>query len=299
MLRRGLLFLWMNIAVLIVLTLTLTILESVFGITLDLYGFNYTSILIFSAIIWFSGSFISLALSKWMAKKAYRITLIQKDDVYSLSEKEKIVWQVVEELAERNHITMPEVGIYQDRDPNAFATGRSKNTSLVAVSSWLLDAMDRNAVEWVIGHEMAHILNGDMVTMALLQWVLNTFVIFFARIVSNIFNSYTDGKFWMLWYYAINIALQILFWIWASLILMKFSRYREFRADEGSARFVWKEKMIAGLKALKNVQAGASLDSSKLAAMKISTRKKTWMRVLFSSHPDLDERIKRLEDLII
>jgi len=299
MLRRGLLFLWMNIAVLIVLTLTLTILESVFGITLDLYGFNYTSILIFSAIIWFSGSFISLALSKWMAKKAYRITLIQKDDVYSLSEKEKIVWQVVEELAERNHITMPEVGIYQDRDPNAFATGRSKNTSLVAVSSWLLDAMDRNAVEWVIGHEMAHILNGDMVTMALLQWVLNTFVIFFARIVSNIFNSYTDGKFGMLWYYAINIALQILFWIWASLILMKFSRYREFRADEGSARFVWKEKMIAGLKALKNVQAGASLDSSKLAAMKISTRKKTWMRVLFSSHPDLDERIKRLEDLII
>ena len=159
--------------------------------------------------------------------------------------------------------------------------------------------MDRNAVEWVIGHEMAHILNGDMVTMALLQWVLNTFVIFFARIVSNIFNSYTDGKFGMLWYYAINIALQILFWIWASLILMKFSRYREFRADEGSARFVWKEKMIAGLKALKNVQAGASLDSSKLAAMKISTRKKTWMRVLFSSHPDLDERIKRLEDLII
>ena len=299
MLRRGLLFLWMNIAVLIVLTLTLTILESVFGITLDLYGFNYTSILIFSAIIWFSGSFISLALSKWMAKKAYRITLIQKDDVYSLSEKEKIVWQVVEELAERNHITMPEVGIYQDRDPNAFATGRSKNTSLVAVSSWLLDAMDRNAVELVIGHEMAHILNGDMVTMALLQWVLNTFVIFFARIVSNIFNSYTDGKFGMLWYYAINIALQILFWIWASLILMKFSRYREFRADEGSARFVWKEKMIAGLKALKNVQAGASLDSSKLAAMKISTRKKTWMRVLFSSHPDLDERIKRLEDLII
>ena len=107
MLRRGLLFLWMNIAVLIVLTLTLTILDSVFGITLDLYGFNYTSILIFSAIIWFSGSFISLALSKWMAKKAYRITLIQKDDVYSLSEKEKIVWQVVEELAERNHITMP------------------------------------------------------------------------------------------------------------------------------------------------------------------------------------------------
>ena len=299
MLRRGLLFLWMNIAVLIVLTLTLTILESVFGITLDLYGFNYTSILIFSAIIWFSGSFISLALSKWMAKKAYRITLIQKDDVYSLSEKEKIVWQVVEELAERNHITMPEVGIYQDRDPNAFATGRSKNTSLVAVSSWLLDAMDRNAVEWVIGHEMAHIVNGDVVTMALLQWVLNTFVIFFARIVSNIFNSYTDGKFGMLWYYAINIALQILFWIWASLILMKFSRYREFRADEGSARFVWKEKMIAGLKALKNVQAGASLDSSKLAAMKISTRKKTWMRVLFSSHPDLDERIKRLEDLII
>ena len=299
MLRRGLLFLWMNIAVLIVLTLTITVLEKVFGITLDLYGFNYVSILIFSVIIWFTWSFISLALSKWIAKKAYRIKLIQKDDVYSLSEKEKIVWQVVEDLAERHHITMPEVGIYQDRDPNAFATGASKNKSLIAVSSGLLDVMDRNAVEWVVAHEMAHVLNGDMVTMALLQWVLNTFVIFFARIISNLFNSYTDGKFWMLWYFAINIALQILFGIWASLILMKFSRYREFRADEGSARFVWKEKMIAGLKALKNVQLTASPDSAELAAMKISTRKKTWMRALFSSHPDLDDRIRRLEDLII
>lgn len=234
-----------------------------------------------------------------MAKKAYRIKILTKEHVYSLSEKEKLVWQVVEDLAERNHITMPEVWIYQDRDPNAFATGASKNKSLVAVSSGLLDIMDKNAIEWVVAHEMAHVLNGDMVTMALLQWVLNTFVIFFARIISNIFNSYTDGKFGMLGYFAVNILLQILFWIGASLILMKFSRYREFRADAGSAEFVWKQKMIAGLQALKNVQLTASPDTAELAAMKISTRKRTGIRALFSSHPDLDERIRRLEDLVI
>lgn len=299
MLRRVLLFLFMNIAVIAVLTITLTVLERVFWITLDVYGFNYVSILIYAIVIWFAWSFISLALSKWMAKKAYKIQLIKKDDVYSLSEKEKIVWQVVEDLAERNHINMPEVGIYQDRDPNAFATGASKNKSLVAVSSGLLDAMDRDAVEWVVAHEMAHVLNGDMVTMALLQWVLNTFVIFFARIIANLFDSYTDWKFGILWYIAINIALQILFWIGASLIAMKFSRYREFRADEWSARFVGKQKMIAGLKALKNVQLTASPDTSKLAAMKISTKKKSWIGALFSSHPDLDERIQRLENLSI
>jgi heat shock protein HtpX len=157
--------------------------------------------------------------------------------------------------------------------------------------------MDKNAIEWVVWHEMAHVLNGDMVTMTLLQWILNTFVIFFARIIANIFNNVTDWKFWMLWYYWVVILFEIIFWILASMIAMWFSRYREYRADAWSARFVWKDKMIAWLEALKKIQSMASSDSSKLATMKISTKKRWWIMKLFSSHPDLDDRIKALEDI--
>ena len=302
MLKRMMLWFGMNIAIMIIITLVFTILEQVFGITLDLYGTgtsSLVSILIFSVIVWFSGSFISLAISRWMAKKTYKITPIKQEEVFNLSSKEKIVWNTVSELSERNNITMPEVGIYRSSEANAFATWMTKNSSIVAVSSGLLDSMDEGAIEWVIAHEMAHILNGDMVTMTLLQGVLNTFVIFFARVIANIFNSYTDGKFWVWGYFAINILLQIIFWVLASLIAMKFSRHREFKADAGSARYVGKEKMIAWLQALKRMQTMVSSDDSNLAAMKISTKKRSWIMMLFSSHPDLDDRIKALEDMII
>lgn len=293
------LWFWMNIAIIAIITVSFTILERVFGITLDLYWFNYTSIFIYAAIIWFSWSFISLALSKWMAKSAYGITPIKASEVWGLSSKERLVWDTVEQLSQRNWINMPEVGIYISTDPNAFATWMSKNSSLVAVSSWLLDTMDKDAIEWVVAHEMAHILNWDMVTMTLLQWVLNTFVVFLARIVSNIIASRLEEGLWPIVYMLVNILLQIIFWILASLIAMKFSRYREFRADEGSAKYVWKEKMIAWLKALQRMQSIASWDESELAAMKISTKKRWWFMSLFSSHPDLEDRIKRLEDLVI
>jgi len=291
------LWLGMNIAIMIVIVTIFAILEHFFGIELDLYGQNYVSIWIYSMIIWFSGSFISLAISKWMAKRAYDITLITEQNESSLDEKERIVYTTVVSLARQNGIKTPEVGIYIDDEPNAFATGPSKNNSLVAVSTGLLSKMNKDAIEWVIAHEMAHVLNWDMVTMALLQWVLNTFVVFFARIVANIFDNATDGKFGILWYFVVNMLLQIIFGILASLVAMKFSRYREFKADAWSAKYVWKEKMIAWLQALKDMQSMISWSKWDLDTMKISSKKKGGLMQLFSSHPDLDDRIKALEEL--
>ncbi len=297
MIKRVLLFLAMNIAVIIVITVVFAVLEHFFGLQLDLYWQNYVSIGIYSAIVWFTWAFISLAISKWMAKKAYHITPITRDEAAALTWKEKVVWDTVVELSERHNITMPEVGIYNDPEPNAFATWMSKNSSLVAVSTWLLDTMDKGAIEWVVWHEMAHILNWDMVTMTLLQWVLNTFVVFFARIVSNIIASRVDEWLSPVVYFMVNILLQILFGILASIIAMAYSRHREFRADAWSAKYVGKEKMIAWLQALKAMQKFASKEDSDLATMKISTRGRGWLMALFSSHPDLDDRIKALEDL--
>ncbi len=301
MFKRIGLFLLTNIAIIAVISIIIFVIERVFGIEISGGPWSsYTAIFVYSMVIWFSGAFISLFISRWMAKRSYGIKPFTVEQAANLTWKERLVWQVVEELAERNHIKMPEVGIYEDSEPNAFATGATKNSSLVAVSTGLLDTMEKDAIEWVIGHEMAHILNGDMVTMTLLQWVVNTFVVFAARILANIFDNVTDGKFGWLGYFAVNILLQIVFWMLASIITMKFSRYREFRADEGSARFLGKEKMIAGLRALQQMQDRMHVKADpKMASMQISTKKKSGIMMLFSSHPDLDDRIKALEELRI
>ena len=299
MLKRIILFLVINIAVVILITIIFAILEHFFGIKLDLYGQNYISIWIYAAIIWFFGSFISLFMSRWSAKRAYSIVPITRDESFWLRWKEKIVWDTVADLAERNHIDMPEVWIYQSVEPNAFATWASKNSSIVAVSTWLLDIMDEKAIEWVVAHEMAHILNWDMVTMTLLQWVLNTFVVFFARVVANIIASRSDE--WMSWlaYMWVYVLLEVVFWLLATPILMAFSRHREYRADAWSAEFVWKEKMIAWLEALRWMQGLAPSDWDNLSTMKISTKPRWWIVALYSSHPSLEDRIKALEELRI
>ena len=300
MLKRIGLFVLTNIAIIAVITIVIMIVEKVFGIQVSGGPWSsYTAIFIYSMIVWFSGAFLSLAISRWMAKRSYGITPITIEQAANLTGKERIVWQTVEELAERNHIKMPEVGIYEDSEPNAFATWATKNSSLVAVSTGLLNSMDEGAIEGVVGHEMAHILNGDMVTMTLLQWVVNTFVIFAARILANIFDTVTDGKFGWLGYVAINIALQLMFGVLASLITMKFSRYREFRADAGSAQFVWKDKMIAGLRALQTMEDRMHKADPKMASMQISSQKKTGFKQLISSHPALEDRIQALEELRI
>ena len=305
MFKRIVLFLITNLVIIVTISILLFIVEKVFGINISWYWYNYTSLFIFALIWWFAWSFISLFMSKWMAKRAYNIQIINKDDVYNLSDKEKVVWQVVEELAERHRIKMPEVWIYEDSEPNAFATWATKNSALVAVSTGLLNNMTKEEIEWVIGHEMAHILNWDMVTMTLLQWVLNTFVIFFARILANIvdwfLNKDSDGPGWG--YYISSIVFEILFGILASMIAMWFSRYREYQADAGSARFVWKEKMIHALMALKKMEPvlvhTTDSNDQKFAAFKIESKRGRWIASLFASHPDLDDRIKALEELSI
>ena len=302
MFKRIAVFLLTNIAVLATIMISLSVIQAVFGINVTAYGGSMVSIFIFALVVWFAGSFISLALSKYMAKMAYWVKPVSKAQYDSLDEKQKLVFRTVEELAERNNIKTPEIGFYISPEPNAFATGASKNSSLVAVSSGLLDMMNEDEIEGVVAHEMAHVLNGDMVTMALVQGILNTFVVFFSRIIANIVDNFMQGEeestgpSWV--YFVVSIVLEIIFGILASLVAMKFSRYREFRADYGSAQFVGKRKMIAALKALQTMQNRmVSDDNSKLASMKISTKnKKSGVLGLFSSHPDLSERIQALEN---
>lgn len=296
MMKRIWLFLITNIAIIFVISIVIFLLENLLWISISWYSTSYVSIFIFALIVWFTWSFISLFMSKWSAKKAYWVQLVTSEDYFKLDEKQKIVFDVVKELSERENISMPEVGFYVSNDPNAFATWATKNSSLVAVSTGLLNTMNKDEIEWVIGHEMAHILNWDMVTMTLLQWVINTFVVFISRILANIFNNVTDWKFWAIWYFVVTLFLQIFIWILASLITMWFSRHREFRADLWSAKYLWKEKMIASLEALKRMQSMASWDESQLATMKISTKWKSWFRALFSTHPDLDDRINALRN---
>lgn len=299
MIKRVFLFLLTNLAVIILIWVVIAILENIFWFSISWYGQNYISIFIYALVVWFSWAFISLLISKWSAKRAYNITLIDEKNLYNLDRKQRLVYDTVYELSQTQRIKMPEVWIYESPEPNAFATWPSKNKSLVAVSTGLLDKMTENEIKWVVGHEMSHIFNWDMVTMVLLQWVMNTFVVFLSRVIANIVDSYFSkndnwGASWI--YYVTSIVLDLVLWILASIIVMWFSRHREFKADEGSARLVWKENMIAWLESLKRMYNLASDDESKLATMKINTKHRSWLMALFSSHPDLDLRIENLRN---
>lgn len=293
MLKRVGLFLITNLAILIVIS----VIFRLFGIEpyLSSHGINYQSLLIFSAVIGFVGSAISLFISKWMAIHAYNVKIINQPS----TEQERWLVNQVKRMATQQGVGMPEVGIYDSPEPNAFATGWNKNNALVAVSTGLLDVMDSEEVEGVLGHEVAHVANGDMVTLALIQGVVNTFVIFFARIAAYFVAQFLSrgedsnavGGFA---YYGTAIVFEILFGILASLIVMWFSRYREFRADAGSAKIVGKEKMIKALRKLEIMMDKTPEDDRAPAmnTMKISTRK-GWME-LFSSHPPIEKRITAL-----
>jgi heat shock protein HtpX len=298
LLKRFGLFVLTNIAVIFLFSLVLIVIEKVFGINISAAsGQSYTGLLIYASLFGFIWAFFSLAISKWTAKRAYGIVPVKQEDIHTLSAKEKLVYDVVSDIASKNGIKMPEVGFYTAQDPNAFATGATKNSSLVAVSSGLLDMMNEKEIEWVVAHEMAHILNGDMVTMTLLQGVMNTFVIFFARILAEVVNKYTDGKMGAFGYTAVYLVLQIILGFVASIVIMSFSRHREFKADEGSSRFVGREKMIAALEALKNMKQLAPKDGGKMATMQINTQTVWGIKKLFMSHPPLEERIAYLENL--
>lgn len=297
MIRRILLFAGTSIAVIAMATFVMFLVETVFGVRISGY-FNgsYVWLLIFAAIYGFIGSFISLSISRWMAKKVYKMTLLTAENLHEFWAQERLVYDTVSSIATQNGIKIPEVGVYVSPDPNAFATGPSKNKSLVAVSTGLLSEMAKPEVEGVVWHEMAHILNGDMVTMTLLQGVINTFVIFFARIVAQIVTTFLrdDGESISIWiYYLIVIALEIAFGLIGMLFLMKFSRWREYRADAGSADYVGREKMLASLQKLQSLKwATKQFSDKKMATMKIADES-SFLR-LFSSHPPLEKRIERL-----
>lgn len=303
MFKRIFLFLLTNILILVVISVILTIITKIFWINIWWYfnWSNYLSVLIYAWVVWFTWAFISLALSKTMAKWSYEMNFITEDNLNNFSSKERLVYNIVADLSRREWIKIPEVWIYNSEEPNAFATWATKNNSLVAVSTWLLENMSDDEITWVVAHEIAHITNWDMVTMTLLQWVINTFVVFLSRIIASIVENFfsnndeeSSSPSWI--YFIASIVLEIFFSILASIVVMWFSRVREYRADEGSSIYVWKEKMILALKKLKYLQEFMLTDDSdKLATMKIWSKKRVWIFSLFSSHPDLEDRIANLE----
>ncbi len=291
--KRVMLFILTNILVIS----AVTILLKVFGIEsyLTAQGMNYQSLLVICVVWGMAGSFISLLMSKWMAKRMMGLEIVSATGPYgSLVRK-------IHEISKKAGIeTMPEVAIYNSPDVNAFATGPSKNNSLVAVSTGLLERMNEDETEGVLAHEVAHIANGDMVTMALIQGVVNAFVMFLARIAVFAIDQATrrdndDGRGLGFFAHFMLVQLfQMIFGLLAAPVVMGFSRWREFRADAGSAKLVGKDKMIAALENLKkNYGLQEQIkEEPAMASMKISS-KKTVM-AWFSSHPPLEERIAAL-----
>lgn len=289
MFKRVGLFLATNLAVLVLLGIVMSVLQRFFGVQLG----NHGTLLVFAAVFGFGGAFISLGISKWSAKRATGMQLIEKPR----NEAETWLYTTVQRQAQAAGIKMPEVGIYDAPEINAFATGPSRNNSLVAVSTGLLRAMNRDEAEAVLAHEVSHVANGDMVTMALIQGVLNTFVIFLARVVGRVIDSWISGnrQGGGMAYYAIVFVLDMVFGLLASIIAMWFSRWREFRADAGGANLAGREKMISALQKLATTYGQSTLPNQ-VRAFGISGSVAGGFKRLFMSHPPLAERIQALRD---
>ena len=288
MFKRAMLFVATNLAVMALLGIVLSVLQGVFGVTLG----NTGTLLVFAAVFGFGGSFISLLISKWMAKRTTGAQVIEQPR----NDAERWLVDTVRRQAENSGIKMPEVAIYDAPEINAFATGPSRNNSLVAVSTGLLRAMDRSEADAVLAHEVSHVANGDMVTMALIQGVLNTFVIVLARVVGRVIDGYISGNreggpgFG---YYVIVFVLDMVFGLFASMIAMWFSRRREFRADAGGASLAGRDKMVAALQRLAQ-NHGQNTLPKQIAAFGISGAVAHGMKRLLMSHPPLEERIAAL-----
>ncbi len=288
--KRIFYFLVTNLAIVLVLSVTMRLL----GVEpfLNANGLNLNSLLIFAAVMGFGGAFISLAISKWSAKKMSGAVTIENpktpDEIWLMN--------TVKKQSETVGIQMPEVAIFNSPVVNAFATGMSRNSSLVAVSSGLLEMMTKDEAEAVIGHEISHIANGDMVTLTLIQGVVNTFVLFFSRVI-----GYTVDKVVFKTrqgtgpaFFITMIISELLLGVLASIVVMWFSRQREYRADFGGGQLAGKQKMIAALQRLKTQYEASALPKS-IAALGISGEQGIGLKELFSTHPSLDDRIARLQ----
>jgi heat shock protein HtpX len=286
--KRVLLFVLTNFAILIVASVTLRLL----GVEpwLNAQGINFNSLLIFGAAIGFGGAFLSLALSKWMAKRAMGVQVIATPK----TEREMWLVETVRRQAQQAGIGMPEVGIFDSPAPNAFATGARRNAALVAVSSGLLERMGRQEVEAVLGHEVSHVANGDMVTLTLIQGVVNTFVFVASRVIGNIVDKVVfrnerghGPAFWIT-----TMVAELVLAFLATMIVMWFSRHREFRADGGGARLAGRMSMVGALEALKRAHTEPLPD--KMAAFGIAGGIGQGLKKLFMSHPPIEERIAAL-----
>lgn len=288
--KRVFYFLITNMAILLVLSITLRLLGV--GSYMTREGLDYRALLIFAAIFGMGGAFISLAISKWTAKRMTGAQVITKP----ANETEMWLFRTVEELAAQSRIGMPEVAIYPAEDLNAFATGMRRNSALVAVSQGMLRRMDREKIRAVLAHEVAHVANGDMITLALIQGVVNTFVLFLSRVVGHVVdrvvfkNERGHGPaFWIT-----SIVAELVLAVLASIVVLHFSRRREYRADGGAAELVGKRPMIGALKALQS-SIGQPHLPDKMAAFGISGVKRKGLAALFATHPDLNDRIAALE----
>lgn len=294
MFKRILLFVVTNVLVI----MTISIVTTALGLHnyLTAYGLDYKNLAIFCAIWGMAGSFISLLLSKAMAKFALGVVII---NAKSATREERFLLDIVQAYSQRLHLPkMPEVGIYHSPELNAFATGPSKGNALVAVSSGLLAQMNPDEIDGVIGHEMTHIANGDMVTMTLLQGIVNAFALFLSRVLAYVVsmalskNQDNEESPSFLIYNFLIIAFDILFTFLGSLVVAAFSRWREYRADAGGARLAGRNKMVAALKRLQSAMSYEDDRAPSMAALKI-THRPSWLE-LFSSHPPLEKRIERL-----
>jgi len=288
--KRIFLFLATNFAIMI----TLSIVLSLLGFTgyFRAGSLDYVALMMFSLVWGFGGAFISLLMSRWLAKMAMGVQLVDGRTGHA-----DLDWlfQTVEQLTRKAGLPMPEVGVYESPEVNAFATGSSKRSSLVAVSSGLLRSMRREETEAVLAHEVSHIQNGDMVTMTLIQGVVNAFTIFFSRVIANIIRQMVDERISHLVFFISTIVFDIAFSLLGMMVVGWFSRAREFRADAGAAVLSGRGNMIAALQRLAANQALVDHSQPQLATMKISGGKPTGLRMLMATHPPLEERIAALQ----
>jgi heat shock protein HtpX len=286
--KRILLFLGTNLAIVMALSVTLRLL----GVEpyLNANGLNFTSLLIFAAVMGFGGAFISLAISKWSAKKSMGVHVIETPS----NSTEFWLVETVRKYASKAGISMPEVGVYEAPDVNAFATGMSKNSSLIAVSTGLLQQMTRQEAEAVLAHEVTHAASGDMVTMALIQGVVNTFVMFLSRVIGSLVDRviFKTERGHGPAFFVTMIVAELVLGILASIIVMWFSRQREFRADRGGADLAGRSNMIAALERLGSLHPQPLPD--KMAAFGISGGVGGGIKRLFMTHPPMEERIAAL-----
>ena len=287
--KRVFLFLATNFAIVLVLSVTMCLL----GVEpyLNAQGLNLGSLLIFAAVMGMGGSFISLAISKWTAKRSVGAEVIETPR----NEGERWLVETVRRQAQQAGIGMPEVAIYQSPEVNAFATGMNKNNALVAVSTGLLQSMTREEAEAVLGHEVSHVANGDMVTLALIQGVVNTFVMFLSRVIGYLVDKivFKTERGQGPAFFVTMIVAEMVLGILASIIVMWFSRQREFRADRGGANLAGRQKMINALQRLQ--QAHPEPLPEKMAAFGISGHNGGGLKRLFMTHPPLEERIAVLK----